>query len=266
MRSRLKLAAVALSLAAGWVWAQAPQPAPTPTPAPRPTPASAPPTPASAPSTPASAPSREEVDAVVAKLRLDTNLGQEHKIRTLRWKDRNEPTPPPADTPNWLVGLFDYMGQVGSLLVWVGGAILAAFVIVWSFRYVKARSPGTPRVRSKSVSHVGDLDIRPDSLPEDIGAAALEWLNAGRVRDALSLLYRGALSRAVHGFGVAIQESYTEGEALRVVVAALDASRADYFRELVGLWQRAVYAGEPPPAAPVAALCSSFAARLGDPA
>lgn len=245
MRSPLKVAAVMLVLACGPVWAQAPQPTAAPLPA-------------------TTAPSRDEVDAAIAKLRLDPNLGQEHTIRTLRWKDTKESAPRPADAPTWLMGLFDYMGQAGSLLMWLGGAILAAFVIVWSFRYFKARSPSTKLARSKPVSHVGDLDIRPDSLPEDVGAAALELLNAGRVRDALSLLYRGALSRAVHGFGVAIQESHTEGEALRVVAAGLDASRADYFRELVGLWQGAVYAGQPAPIAPVAALCSTFAATLGE--
>ena len=245
MRSPLKVAAVMLVLACGPVWAQAPQPTAAPPPA-------------------TTAPSRDEVDAAIAKLRLDPNLGQEHTIRTLRWKDTKESAPRPPDAPTWLMGLFDYMGQAGSLLMWLGGAILAAFVIVWSFRYFKARSPSTKLARSKPVSHVGDLDIRPDSLPEDVGAAALELLNAGRVRDALSLLYRGALSRAVHGFGVAIQESHTEGEALRVVAAGLDASRADYFRELVGLWQGAVYAGQPAPIAPVAALCSTFAATLGE--
>lgn len=243
MRSPLKAAAVVLVLACGTVRAQSSPPDPLPP------------------------PSRDEIQAAIAKLRLDPNLGQEHSIRTLRWKDTKASAPPPtADAPTWLMGLFDYMGQAGSLLMWLGGAVLAAFVIVWSFRFFRARAPSTKLARSKPVSHVGDLDIRPDSLPEDVGAAALELLNAGRVRDALSLLYRGALSRAVHAFGVAIQESHTEGEALRVVVACLDASRADYFRELVGLWQGAVYAGQPAPIGLVAALCSTFAAKLGDPA
>ena len=252
MPSPLKLTAVMLLLGCGLARAQSSRSNPSPTP------------PIAPASTAPAAPSHEEIHAAIAKLRLDPNLGQEHSVRTLRWKDSQ--APPPADAPTWLIGLFDYMGQAGSLLMWLAGTIVAAFAIVWSFRFLKARSPNTKLARSKPVSHIGDLDIRPDSLPDDVGAAALELLNAGRVRDALSLLYRGALSRAVHGFGVAIQESHTEGEALRVVVAGLDASRADYFRELVGLWQAAVYAGLPASIAPVAALCSTFAATLGDPA
>jgi hypothetical protein len=47
------------------------------------------------------------------------------------------------------------------------------------------------------------------------------------------------------------------------VDARLDRPRADYFRELVGLWQRAVYAGQLAARDPVAALCSRFSSTLG---
>ena len=112
------------------------------------------------------------------------------------------------------------------------------------------------------VSAVQGLDIRPESLPENIGAAALELLEAGREREALSLLYRGALSRAVHRHGIAILPSATEGEALRAVNATLDPPRAAYFADLVTLWQHAVYAGERVSAKPIDRLCRGFAASL----
>jgi hypothetical protein len=109
---------------------------------------------------------------------------------------------------------------------------------------------------------VQGLDIRPESLPENIGAAALELLEAGREREALSLLYRGALSRAVHRYGLPILPSATEGEALRAVNATLDPPRAAYFADLVALWQRAVYAGELVSAKPIDRLCRGFATSL----
>ena len=40
-------------------------------------------------------------------------------------------------------------------------------------------------------SHVRDLDIRPESLPDDVGAAALALWQRGEQRAALALLYRG---------------------------------------------------------------------------
>ncbi len=69
--------------------------------------------------------------------------------------------------------------------------------------------------------------------------------------------------RAVHRFSVVIGESYTEGEALRAVKQRVDESRARYFSALIGLWQRAVYAADLPPAQAVEALCREFSPVLG---
>jgi hypothetical protein len=103
------------------------------------------------------------------------------------------------------------------------------------------------------------LDINPDSLPADVGAAALSLLEAGRTREALSLLYRGSLSRVVHRFAVVVGESFTEGEALRAVGQRLDQPRVQYFAALVALWQRVVYAAEAAAPESVAVLCREFA-------
>jgi hypothetical protein len=169
---------------------------------------------------------------------------------------------PPPQSPAWVIGLFQFLGQTASVLIWAAGGIAVAVAAVWLYRHLKARSPKTRIAHKEMTSHVGELDIRPTSLPDDVGGAALALLQGGRTRDALSLLYRGALSRAVHRFGVAIDESFTEGEALRAVDARLDGPRAEYFSELVGLWQRAVYAGQTAAADPVAALCVRFAPAL----
>ena len=62
-------------------------------------------------------------------------------------------------------------------------------------------------------------------------------------REALSLLYRGALSRAVIAMA-RDRRSFTEGEALRAMNAHSIRLRAAYLADLVGVWQRTVYAGE----------------------
>jgi len=206
-------------------------------------------------------PTRADIDAAVTRLRRDPNLPGERKIKSLRWVTSKSPTAP-AESPAWIVGLFDYLGQAASLLFWVAGALGAGIAAIWIYRVVKARSPRPDGLVAGSTSRVRDLDITPESLPQDIGAAALALLEAGRAREALSLLYRGALSRAVHRFGVAIGESYTEGEALKAVSARLDPPRTQYFSDLVRQWQRAVYAGEEAAAGSVAGLCRGFAPAL----
>jgi Domain of unknown function (DUF4129) len=202
-----------------------------------------------------------EAAAAVAALRRDPNLPGEKKIKSLRWV--SSPVTPRSDPPRWLGALFDYLAQASSLLIWVGGGLGVGFAAIWIYRLVQARSPARKKanVATATVSVQG-LDLSPGSLPEDIGAAAAALQAAGRVRDALSLLYRGALSRAVHRFGIVIGESYTEREALRAVKDGLEAARSQYFSDLVELWQRAVYAGEMASPDSVSRLCSGFSPAL----
>ena len=156
------------------------------------------------------------------------------------------------------------MSQAASLLLWVAGGICLAVAAIWVYRVLNARRSARRPPATNAASHVQDLDIRPASLPADVGAAALALLAAGLTRESLSLLYRGALSRAVHNFSVAIGESFTEGEALRAVTLRLDQSRARYFSVLVNMWQQTVYAADAPPAESVAALCRDFSPVLGN--
>jgi hypothetical protein len=202
---------------------------------------------------------REEIRAAAAKLRADRNLGGEQTLRTLRWNQASRADAPAP--PSWLTRLFDFFAQSSSLLLWITGAVCAASAVVWAIRVLRRRMP-VATVQERAVTSVRGLDIRPESLPENIGAAALVLLDAGREREALSLLYRGALSRSVHRFGVAILPSATEGEALRAVNATLDPPRAAYVSDIVALWQRAVYAGERVSAKPIDRLCRGFAESL----
>jgi hypothetical protein len=208
------------------------------------------------------APSRAAVQAAVEELRRDPNLGRTKTIKSLHWVE-GPAAPTLYEPPSWIVGLFQFLSQAAGVLLWVAGGIGLAIAAIWVYRVVKARRSGQRVPAGTTVSHVQDLDIRPASLPADVGAAALELLGAGRTREALSLLYRGALSRAVHNFSVVIGESYTEGEALRAVNQRLDRVRVQYFSTLVGLWQRTVYAGDIPAAEPVATLCREFSPVLG---
>jgi hypothetical protein len=206
----------------------------------------------------------DEIRLAAAKLAADPSLGRDRKIRSLRWTQTRAPRAPdrPTPPPSWVEGLFEYLGQTGSLFFWVAGAVAAAISVIWAYRTFKARDPMPKAAPLPAAARIGDMDIRPESLPDDIGAAALALTERGKTRDALSLLYRGALSRAVHRFGVPIGESHTEDEALRAIGARLDAPRVSYVADLVAIWRRAVYAGRPVPGDPVKRLCRGFAPAL----
>jgi Domain of unknown function (DUF4129) len=217
--------------------------------------------PAAAGAAPADGPlTRDEIRAAVSRLAADPNLSGEHKTHELRWIRSG--APPPADTPAWTRGFFDLLARSLSVLLWAAGSAGAAGAAIWVIRWLRSLPPVIEPEPPAPVRSVSGLDIRPASLPEDIGAAALALAEGQRTREALSLLYRGALSRAVHRYGAAIGASFTEGEALRAANARLDPSRAAYVADLVGAWQRTVYAGETAPRETVERLCRSFAPAM----
>ena len=143
------------------------------------------------------------------------------------------------------------------------GAIAIALLVVFAWRWMRVRADAIAgRAVMLPPSHVNDLDIRPDSLPDDIAGGARALWQRGEQRAALSLLYRGALSRLVHDHGAAIGSASTEGECVALARAALPAAGGVFFERLVGAWQIAVYAGRWPDAASVAALFDEFDAHF----
>ena len=169
---------------------------------------------------------------------------------------------PSRDTPEWMKYLERFGRFLASILragVWIFGGIAIAVLLVSLHRWWRIAGR---RVQVKKVSvptHIGALDIRAASLPDDIGAAArLRW-QSGDFTASLSLLYRGALSSLVLRFDAPIRSSYTEAECLRVAKARLPADAFAYFDLLTRAWLQTGYAGRSPDDATGLALCDGFA-------
>nr|WP_222622371.1 DUF4129 domain-containing protein [Ramlibacter albus] len=204
-------------------------------------------------------PAREEVRRAAQEVRSHPDLGGPQKERTLRFKSSDKPRQS-GDTSGlrWLAELLRWISETSRLLVWVGGAVLVALVLVGLWRWRREHADWAGRTGEALPSHVQNLDIRPESLPADIGAHAARLWQAGESRTALSLLYRGALSRLVHGHAVPIRAASTEGECLALVRSRLDAPKVMFFTRLVLAWQQSVYGGRLVGAEEALALCSEF--------
>lgn len=214
---------------------------------------------------PGPAPTREAVQAARDQVRKDPNLGGTRQEQTLRFKDmkdwkstpdKREPSPP------WLVGLVRWIADAGRLVVWALGAVVVAFFLVGLRHWIRVRGDMVQAKTLRLPSHVRELDIRPESLPEQIGAAARDCWLRGEHHAALSLLYRGALSRLVHDHAVPIRAASTEGECVQLARRGLSQPQGDFFARLVGAWQLAVYGARMPDAASVLGLCDDFDAHL----
>jgi hypothetical protein len=224
--------------------------------------------PATAAAEPAGTPTASEIDAAFDKVKADPNLAAERTVRTLNWKDPQEEKKNKSNWMDWFkwVGhLFGWIAQSSRVLMWVIiAALIGAFVVFVVRIFMSGREIGLA-ARFVAPTHVHDLDIRPESLPDDIGAAARALWDSGDRRGALALLYRGLLSRLAHVHEVPIRASSTEGDCLVLAARKLDAARLDYATRLIRSWQRAIYGGVTLDAADVHALCAQFNAHLDPP-
>jgi hypothetical protein len=209
------------------------------------------------------APSDDEIVAAVAKVKADPNLSQERKTRTLRWVRDDTPKPQKRSSlGRWITDFFVWLGQLSRALVWVAGGLLAIGLALFVLRMVKEIGPAGANKAFVVPTHVRDLDIRPESLPDDIGDAALDLWQRGEHRAALALLYRGLLSRLAHVHQVPIRDSSTEGDCLALASRHLPADRSDYVARLIGVWQQATYGGRDPETDEVQVLCARFDTAL----
>jgi hypothetical protein len=106
------------------------------------------------------------------------------------------------------------------------------------------------------------LDLRPETLPDDVPAAARALLANGNMRAALALLYRAALSYLIHERDFDIQAGDTEGDCARRVRKAGPAPLANYFDKLMEAWGLIAYAGRKPAQEEVTRLIDTWAAHF----
>ena len=206
-------------------------------------------------------PGAEEIDRALTIVKADPNLAGERTIKLLRWNESAQPSA--SSLPAWLVGFIKWFNESTRLLWWVAGAAPAGVLVVYIIRTSRAHGPISIGAGTfVAPTHVQDLDIRPETLPEDIGAAARAMWDRGERRDALALLYRGMLSRFAHVHRVPIRDSSTEGDCLALSAGRVPAAGYDYASRLVTVWQRSVYGGEPVATAAVHVLCVEFGPAL----
>jgi hypothetical protein len=210
-------------------------------------------------------PDDASIERALQQVKADPNVATARTIKTLRWKESGaKPGRRPAWL-DWVVGFFRWLDQTSRLLVWivVGGLVLAlAFYIVRTLRSWDEAPGDEPFV---APTHVQDLDIRPESLPADIGGSARRLWDRGEHRAALALLYRGLLSRLAHVHQLPVRDSSTEGDCL-ALDALMESYGHDFAARLIVLWQAAVYGHLDADAAAVYALCDGFAPALDTPA
>jgi hypothetical protein len=177
-----------------------------------------------------------------------------HVDKGYHWVSESSPS-----SPN-LSGDWSLLGALAQGLYYLIIVAFIAFIawLIWKcLPLFSLRSGALPEVRAGPRTLMG-MDITPDSLPDDIVAAARERWKAGDVRGALSLLYRGSLAWLVHVARLGIAESDTEGDCLRHVGELPETQRRDYFSVLTNQWVSLAYGGHDPGASDMERLLANW--------
>jgi Domain of unknown function (DUF4129) len=188
-----------------------------------------------------------------------------HDRETTRWQRRAGDD---LETPSgggvdlgWLRAIGYAFAKASEVALWLAAGALLAFAVWWAMR-LAPRTPAAPREPYRPPPSLFGMELAPETLPADLAGAVRALTAAGRLREALALLYRGTLSALVHGHGIELRASDTEGEALGRVSAHGEAAVAEFFGELVRHWQGAAYARRLPAAAEVERLLARYAERV----
>lgn len=145
---------------------------------------------------------------------------------------------------------------------WVLYAVLAILLVFLMLRYrhVLMELLQTRQIKDEQDAPkvVFGLNIDKASLPDDPAKAAQALWQQGQKRQALSLLYRGALMLMVSRGKLHVHDSYTEGECLEQVRTKGATQLADYFGDITKAWQQLAYARIEPEEATMQALFSRW--------
>lgn len=152
--------------------------------------------------------------------------------------------PDPAPSAPWKLD-----GAAALLKVLLSTAALLALAWLawrgwrWLAPYAAARrhAPGRGPLREAASEPLAETP-----LPAAVASAAHAAWRAGNATLALSLLYRGAVRDLGLRHGIALPDSATEGECLRLARRSGQAVADDAFAPVVRAWQAMAYARQAP--------------------
>ncbi len=202
----------------------------------------------------------------------------EEKLKT-HWRFRGAEDQPQKDVPEWLKNFFDWLlkqnanatsenpfnlGLMLEILMWLllFGAIfylwkkLSPVISAWRQKNGKSLKTSRGKAQVMLVSQRMALDTLPPDIPAQVQALAQQ----GQYREALSLLYRGALQALVNNDEVEIPASATEADCHAIIAARRPPDEAEFFDQLTTRWLRTAYAHVEPAQQDILALIQQWRA------
>lgn len=203
---------------------------------------------------------RQQVRAIYAQDDLRTWRCEDSWRLKKAFESSEKKKDKPTELPAWMRLMEGGADVLKIVLIIAAICVIVAFL--YRFRHSFARlMPQRKMVRQ--AQEVGGLDIRPESLPDDILQTVRDLWQKQQHRAALGLLYRATLSRLVSQNGLHLSRGATEGDCLREARQAHLSSRLSPLRwqmlgEITRIWLHAAYGERWPDSAQVMAACQQW--------
>ncbi|MGB0712243.1 MAG: DUF4129 domain-containing protein [Gammaproteobacteria bacterium] len=176
--------------------------------------------------------------------------------------ERDEPVADETPKPDFttLSDLFKALPRIAEVLLWLA----IGFLVVWLLTRLPALRAGlrmgvrASRRDDPAPDTLFGLDVRPESLPDDVPAAVMELWSRGEGRAALALLYRGTLSAVLRVHPLPVGAGATEGDVLRVSRSSLSEPQFEALEQITRTWQAMAYAHREPAEPRVQGLCDRW--------
>lgn len=158
----------------------------------------------------------------------------------------------------WFGELMASAAGMVKLMLWAGAAL---FIVLLLYTISRFRRPSLNLNALERGSRDGaDAQSHPltQDLPNDIVLAAKQLLQQGERRQALSVLFRGALRSVMAEHDLKIPRGATESDCKSNVSSVASTLQARTFDKLLGVWQREAYANQPQETDVISALIDDW--------
>lgn len=203
---------------------------------------------------------KQQINEILA----DHDFGYHKNITNYRLPDFNlkKDVPEPEHDLDFsgIESFIKGMAQLIEILLWGAAIALVVFLLYRYRRWVNYLVPKQWRwkktPKAQPITEIMGLDIRQSHLPDDL-LAHVRTLSNHNPREALSLLYRGTLSKLLHNYQLRFQSSHTEGECCQLVEKDTP-QFSDFFHQLTLCWTTTAYGHELPDRSALLALCQQW--------
>ena len=192
------------------------------------------------------------------------------QVDTLEYTGKKEEQDDLDLTSSWLTDIFESIGKTLAFLFEIILWCIALILIFLLVKYHQHLQFGfgklfKPKEKSTPIPEIlFGLDVREESLPDDVAAQAMALYQQKDYRASLALLYRATLAYLVNNYEFTLAKGATEGDCLKWVETRLSSKiesielEKKYFAELTRAWQLTAYAHRFVPEEQMARLCQDW--------